>query len=125
MGTVRSSFHDYGHVEAFVHLALTIHLLLLVSGDIDRKEWRETIEFYLELKAEEAEMHNQSAEHAAFMKNLRAKKLEQLGKKDADAPEKEALIESIREGEGEEDEEFVGMCIEDEDEEFVGMCIDA
>ena len=50
------------------------------NGDIDRDEWRETVEFYLELKKEEAEMHKQSEEQVDFMKELRAKKLAQLGK---------------------------------------------
>ena len=51
------------------------------NGNIDRDELRETVEFYLELKKEEAEMHEQSEEQADFMKELRAKKLAQLGKK--------------------------------------------
>eukprot|EP00584_Thalassiosira_punctigera_P002575 CAMPEP_0172547490 /NCGR_PEP_ID=MMETSP1067-20121228/17012_1 /TAXON_ID=265564 ORGANISM="Thalassiosira punctigera, Strain Tpunct2005C2" /NCGR_SAMPLE_ID=MMETSP1067 /ASSEMBLY_ACC=CAM_ASM_000444 /LENGTH=934 /DNA_ID=CAMNT_0013334581 /DNA_START=324 /DNA_END=3128 /DNA_ORIENTATION=- len=50
------------------------------NGDIDRDEWRETIKFYLELKEEEAEMSKQKAEYSQFRKDLRAKKLEQLGK---------------------------------------------
>ena len=49
------------------------------NGDIDRGEWTETIEFYLELKKEEAEMSAQQSDHADFMKALRAKKLEALG----------------------------------------------
>ncbi|KAL7533761.1 hypothetical protein ACHAXR_009976 [Thalassiosira sp. AJA248-18] len=48
------------------------------NGDIDRDEWKETIEFYLELKEDEKEMHNQESEHAEMMKKLRAKKLEAL-----------------------------------------------
>lgn len=55
-------------------------LMAMISGDIDREEWRLTIAFYLELKAEEEEMHNQQADHAKLMKDLRAKKLEELGK---------------------------------------------
>ncbi|KAL7549070.1 hypothetical protein ACHAWF_012339 [Thalassiosira exigua] len=49
------------------------------NGDIDREEWKETCEFYLELKAEERGMQMQEAARADFMKNLRKKKLEQLG----------------------------------------------
>ena len=30
------------------------------NGNIDRDEWRDTVEFYLELEKEEAEMHEQS-----------------------------------------------------------------
>lgn len=54
--------------------------ILSLLGDIDRDEWKETIEFYLELKEEELEMKNQQEEQANFMKELRAKKLAQLGK---------------------------------------------
>jgi Kef-type K+ transport system membrane component KefB len=49
------------------------------NGDIDRDEWKETVEFYLELKEDEAEIQNQQADHAEFMKKLRAKKLAKLG----------------------------------------------
>ena len=47
------------------------------SGNIDRDEWRETVEFYLELKKEEAEKKNNQADldHAEFTKQLRANKL--------------------------------------------------
>jgi len=49
-----------------------------LSDDIGADEWRETIEFYVELKEEEAEMHNQQAEQAEFMRQLKAKKMEAL-----------------------------------------------
>ncbi len=51
-----------------------------MAGDIDRDEWQETIEFYLELKAEEQETHNQLRDQADFMTALRLKKLEELSK---------------------------------------------
>lgn len=108
---------------------------LLISGDIDRDEWRETVEFYLELKEEEAEMHRQSADQAAMLKSVRRMKIDQLGKKGADqtgnhvhivectntekvirkksdSSRKEATImDSVREGDG-SDEEFLGMDID-------------
>lgn len=50
-----------------------------MPGDIDRHEWRETVEFYLELKEEEADMQKKQSDHAEFMRKLREKKLEELG----------------------------------------------
>jgi len=50
------------------------------NGDIEREEWRETIEFYLELKEEEEERSNQEVKPAKVLKELAAKKLAQLGK---------------------------------------------
>ena len=55
-------------------------MLRNVAGDIDRDEWRDTIEFYLELKQEEREMHDQLKDRAEFMTSLRLKKLEELSK---------------------------------------------
>ena len=88
----------------------------MLSGDIDRDEWRETIEFYLELKEEEAEMQNQQMDHAAFMKELRAKKLERLGltiedQKEKDVP-KVAVMETLKEDNGNISDEGVGLDID-------------
>ncbi|KAL7544273.1 hypothetical protein ACHAWF_007655 [Thalassiosira exigua] len=48
------------------------------NGDIDRDEWTNTVEFYLELKDEEAEMDRQQSEHANLMKQLRLRRLNEL-----------------------------------------------
>jgi len=50
------------------------------NGNIERGEWRETVEFYLELKEEEEERIRQEADPASVMKELRAKKLQELVK---------------------------------------------
>jgi len=79
------------------------------NGEIDRGEWKEAIEFYLELKEEMFNMQNQNVDHASFLKDLRAKKLEALSGKD---PPKTATP-TIKE-EGSQDKEFgaeIGMDI--------------
>jgi hypothetical protein len=72
------------------------------NGDIDRDEWKETIEFYLELKEEEVEMHNQQAEEAGLMEKLRAKKLAELGRRETppikEVEEEEEMAVVVEEG---------------------------
>ena len=52
-----------------------------IIGDVDRDEWRETIEFYLELKEEEMEManHDSRSNSREMAKKMREKRLQQLG----------------------------------------------
>jgi len=54
------------------------------NGEIDRAEWKETIEFYLELEEEEEERRKQEKDPAAFMNELRAKKLKELANSRSD-----------------------------------------
>ena len=50
------------------------------DGEIDQDEWRETIDFYLELKKEEAQMALSRKDSTGDLRaNLRAKKLAELG----------------------------------------------
>ena len=70
------SFLESNH---FAIVVIFFGLFLFITGDVDRDEWRETIEFYLELKKEEKEMHEEQASQVDFMKKLREKKLAALG----------------------------------------------
>ena len=50
------------------------------DGEIDQDEWRETVDFYLELKKEEAQMALSRKDSTGDLRaNLRAKKLAELG----------------------------------------------
>jgi Kef-type K+ transport system membrane component KefB len=51
------------------------------KGDIDRGEWRETVELFLELKEEEAEMTKQQDDHEHQIRQQREKKFAQLRRK--------------------------------------------
>lgn len=52
----------------------------LLSGDVDRNEWNETVDFYLELKEEEEEMHRheKAIDRAQAQRNKREQKLQAL-----------------------------------------------
>lgn len=95
------------------------------DGNIDRDEWRETVEFYLELKEEEKEMKKQQPDHADCRKEFRRKKLAELGmvksvrarkpaaRGDALRPVKETP-NKVEEGMKDEDDN-VGLCISSHD----------
>jgi hypothetical protein len=54
--------------------------ICLLTGDVDREEWNETVDFYLELKEEEEEMRKKekSFDRAQFQRTLREQKLHEL-----------------------------------------------
>ena len=49
------------------------------SGEIDQDEWKEAVNFYLELKEEEKEMARQKKDDSIVKDRLRAQKLAKLG----------------------------------------------
>jgi Ca2+-binding EF-hand superfamily protein len=49
------------------------------SGEIDQDEWREAVDFYLELKKEEKERANENQDNSDIQRSIRAAKLAQLG----------------------------------------------
>ena len=49
------------------------------SGEIDQDEWREAVDFYLELKKEEKERANENQDNSGIQRSIRAAKLAQLG----------------------------------------------
>lgn len=49
------------------------------SGEIDQDEWREAVDFYLQLKKEEKERANENQDNSDIQRNIRAAKLAQLG----------------------------------------------
>eukprot|EP00985_Skeletonema_marinoi_P004999 scaffold2167_cov178-Skeletonema_marinoi.AAC.16 len=49
------------------------------SGDIDEEEWKNTVDFYLELKEEAKEMARTEEDHTKAHERLRAQKIAQLG----------------------------------------------
>jgi hypothetical protein len=71
--------------QSFLWLSILLFRLTLcliiecLIGDIERDEWINTIDFYLELKEEEAEMHmHKKVNTAEMQQNLREKKLQAL-----------------------------------------------
>jgi hypothetical protein len=52
----------------------------LLVGDVDRDEWNETVDFFLELKEEEEEMHKheKTIDRAQMQRKLREQKLQEL-----------------------------------------------
>lgn len=65
------------------------------SGEIDQDEWKEAVNFYLELKEEEKEMARQKKDNANVQKSLRAMKLAQLGLSTKAMKEKKSKMKGV------------------------------
>lgn len=82
-----------------------ITLMLMIdedgNGDVDRDEWKETVEFYLELKEEEYRMKHLESQQDDMMKRLREKKLADLNRNKSTAVVEEAMpVKQAVPGEG-------------------------